>query len=104
MIYPCTGQPPYMKEEVLRALFLIAHIGRPEIKKTETMSEVFYDFLESSLQVNVKLRPSAAKLLQVCVFNRFRSRTLPFIFTLIDYVYINVYNECDNSGIVILTN
>lgn len=58
------GQPPYMKEDVLRALYLIVSIGKPEIKDKDKISREFLSFLNSCLEVDVNKRPSAASLLQ----------------------------------------
>ncbi|XP_045616138.1 serine/threonine-protein kinase PAK 2 [Procambarus clarkii] len=58
------GEPPYMKEDPVRALYLITANGKPEIKQRDTLSPPFKDFLDKCLEVDVPKRPSAKKLLQ----------------------------------------
>ena len=47
------GQPPYIDEEPLKALYLITTIGTPRLKKPESLSPVLRDFLKKSLEVSI---------------------------------------------------
>jgi serine/threonine protein kinase len=60
------GEPPYLTESPLRALWLIATNGTPQIKNEQELSPVFRDFLYFALKVDPEKRASAADLLRVC--------------------------------------
>ncbi|RKP08864.1 kinase-like domain-containing protein [Thamnocephalis sphaerospora] len=57
-------EPPYLDEEPLKALYLIATNGTPTLKRPETLSRELKAFLAECLCVDVKSRATAAELLQ----------------------------------------
>ncbi|XP_022220338.1 serine/threonine-protein kinase PAK 1 isoform X2 [Drosophila obscura] len=57
------GEPPYLNENPLKALYLIATNGKPEIKEKDKLSTAFQNFLDQCLEVEVERRASAMDLL-----------------------------------------
>lgn len=58
-------EPPYLDEEPLKALYLIATNGTPTLKKPERLSKELKSFLAVCLCVDVKSRATADELVQV---------------------------------------
>lgn len=56
------SEPPYLNEEQLRALYLIATNGTPKLKRPDKLSKEFKSFLSVCLCVNVHYRASADEL------------------------------------------
>ena len=59
------NEPPYLDEEPLKALYLIATNGTPQIANPEQLSPEFRDYLARTLEVDAEKRPTASELLQV---------------------------------------
>ncbi|CAI2357184.1 unnamed protein product [Caenorhabditis sp. 36 PRJEB53466] len=57
------GEPPYLNEQPLRAIYLIATNGKPDFPGRETMTPMFKTFVDSALEVQVENRWSASQLL-----------------------------------------
>ncbi|VDL76557.1 unnamed protein product [Nippostrongylus brasiliensis] len=57
------GEPPYLNENPLRAIYLIATNGKPDFPGREQLSSSFKDFIDCALEVVVDNRWSASQLL-----------------------------------------
>ncbi|XP_078736331.1 serine/threonine-protein kinase PAK 3-like [Lampetra fluviatilis] len=58
------GEPPYLNENPLRALYLIATNGTPKLQNPEKLSPAFHDFVGRCLAIEAETRGSAHDLLQ----------------------------------------
>ncbi|KAI9746567.1 MAG: Protein kinase [Claussenomyces sp. TS43310] len=58
------SEPPYLNEEPLKALYLIATNGTPRLKKPEKLSKELKAFLSVCLCVDIRSRASADELLK----------------------------------------
>jgi p21-activated kinase 1 len=71
------GEPPYLNENPLRALYLIATNGTPKISDSEKTTSTFRDFLRTCLDVDAERRPDATQLMEHIFLKRCASlRTL----------------------------
>ncbi len=57
------GEPPYLNQNPLKALYLIATNGTPTIANPENLSPTFCDYLAKMLEVDADKRPDATQLL-----------------------------------------
>ncbi|EGF79908.1 hypothetical protein BATDEDRAFT_89088 [Batrachochytrium dendrobatidis JAM81] len=58
------GEPPYLEEEPLKALYLIATNGTPTLKEPEKITQQFKHFLGKCLEVDVSKRSTTEQLLE----------------------------------------
>lgn len=59
------GEPPYMGEPMLKALYMIAKEGRPPFKNPNSISPDLRDFIEQCTIMDPAERPNAAQMLKV---------------------------------------
>ena len=64
------GEPPYLNETPLRALFLIASTGKPSVKSAASLENNpdLQEFLDRSLEVDAEKRISAGEALELPFF------------------------------------
>lgn len=58
------SEPPYLNEEPLKALYLIATNGTPRLKRPDRLSKELKAFLSVCLCVDIRSRASADELLR----------------------------------------
>jgi p21-activated kinase 1 len=58
------GEPPYLDQNPLKALYLIATNGTPKVANPEQLSSVLRDNLVKTLEIDAEKRPDATQLLQ----------------------------------------
>jgi len=76
------GEPPYLEESMLKALFLIAKKGRPDFKNPGGMSEEFKDFITQCTTMEPDERPDTSQLLSVSTLPLSSSPSPPLPFFL----------------------
>ena len=81
------GEPPYLTESPLRALYLIATNGTPKVKDEDALSPMFKDFMQFALKVDPEKRASAHDLLRVCLF---LSHFLLCLLTIVQHDFIGM--------------
>jgi serine/threonine protein kinase len=70
------NEPPYLNEEPLKALFLIATNGTPKLKSPDKLSSELKTFLSLCLCVDVKSRSTADDLLRSAFLTHANPKTL----------------------------
>lgn len=78
------GEPPYLNEEPLKALYLIATNGTPKLKKPELLSNSIKKFLSICLCVDVRYRATTDELLEHS-FIKFKSGQIEELSTLLEW-------------------
>jgi p21-activated kinase 1 len=73
------GEPPYLNQNPLKALYLIATNGTPAINNPEALSEIFKDYLSKCLEVDAEKRPDAQGLLKACHVSHPSTNSFAFV-------------------------
>ncbi|VDM34397.1 unnamed protein product [Hydatigera taeniaeformis] len=94
------GEPPYLSENPLKALYLIAINGKPEIKSKDRLSDDLVDFLDCCLEVDVSKRSTAERLLKAC----FNSYFKPMLFPVMADPEIPRAAKCATVNTILLLN
>lgn len=94
------GEPPYLTESPLRALWLIATNGTPQIKEEHNLSPLFRDFLYFALKVDPEKRASAHDLLRVCAL---LCLTLEYEHSVTKLAIARLYEDMCRLGVFIST-
>lgn len=81
------NEPPYLDEEPLKALYLIATNGTPTLKRPENLSRELKTFLAVCLVVDIIARASAAELLEVSIH-----LSVVFSFNLVTFYSIDAFS------------
>lgn len=58
------GEPPYLDQDPLKVLYLIATNSPPTIANSENLPLRFRDYLAKTLEIDAEKRPDATELLQ----------------------------------------
>ncbi len=64
------GEPPYLDEDPLKALYIIATTGTPKLKNSENIDPVFKQFINSCLELDVDKRASSRELYGSCFLKK----------------------------------
>lgn len=77
-------EPPYLNEEPLKALFLIATNGTPTLRNPDSLSNSIKRYLSLLLTVDVEQRATARQVLD-CDFLRTHNDTNEILIPLMEY-------------------
>jgi protein-serine/threonine kinase len=78
------NEPPYLDEEPLKALYLIATNGTPTLRNPESLSQDLKHFLSVCLCVDVSFRATSTELLKVSIQTSSLGSSSPAVAGLVD--------------------
>lgn len=90
------GEPPYLNEEPIKALYLIATNGTPKLKKPELLSNSIKKFLSICLCVDVRFRATTDELLEHS-FIKHKSGNIEELSTLLEWKRNGNNSQADES-------